>query len=126
MSADRGTLWGMGGLSGAVSGWASALRVSAAGDPVELARVAVLEALAVRWARVVVARSTPERERVVASRELRAVLGAGARELVRRVPAGDPVGDGAGPGGDPVGAVLDSLGVPGGAAGGVIGPGRRA
>jgi len=91
-------------LTGTISAWGEAMRVAAAADAVELARVDVVVSLALRWGRVVVARSSSERDRVAASRELRALLG--TRRPAGTGGVGDD-GDLVGP--EPVGGVGDQL-----------------
>lgn len=99
----------MSSLVRAVSEWGTAQRADVT-DVAELARLEVVESLAVRWARVVVSRSSTFPERVAASRELRALL-AGRRVVnvaghVRHV--GGVGDDGAGLGGG-VGGELEAL-----------------
>jgi hypothetical protein len=73
-------------------------------DSAELARLEVVEILAVRWARVVVSRSAPLPAIVSASRELRALLGNGSGKSL----AGRGGDDGSGLG-NGVGSELDAL-----------------
>ena len=81
---------GMTGLVRSVAEWSAAQRAGVT-DVTELARLKVVEVLAVRWARVVVSTKSGPTERVAASRELRAILASGIRKAQDDRTGPDPV-----------------------------------
>jgi len=85
----------MSGLVAAVHTWGSSQRAGVT-DVAELARLEVVEILAARWARVVVATRSTLPERVAASRELRALLGRRTSQDGRTDDDGSGVGIGVG------------------------------